>query len=328
MGRISAIDSIRVLAILAVFTLHSRLFRTETILASWEVSAEIWLDHLSRFAVPFFFFVAGFLFERNRKETTPIDRAVKQAKRLLLLYLVWTLVLSLLDLLEMWARGDVIPWNPGQWPDKLIYGVRMHLWFLPALMQCLLLNAVLGTGRLAGTVVLALYLIGLFGGSYGSLTGVDLGVWSRNSVFFGSVFIWAGRRAAINDSPRPSTAFILVLVGTILHGLEIWFLHYVGQQGWLHERINYLFGTLLVGIGFGRFVLTIPTFGEGTWLPKLGQYTLGIYIIHLDVMSWLQLWFPVTTISSQLRLIVLSFVVCMVLVLILSRCKPLRKWLM
>ena len=67
MGRVASLDTGRVVAVLAVLTLHARLRRQffGGDLHGWERVAEVAADHACRFAVPFFFFVSGYLLARS-----------------------------------------------------------------------------------------------------------------------------------------------------------------------------------------------------------------------------------------------------------------------
>ena len=330
MGRIPAIDTLRVFAILAVLTLHARLFRAGEDLAGWERTAEIVLDHASRFAVPFFFFVVGFLFERGRGDTPPLDRAIPQVKRLLLLYFGWSLVLVGLEWVRrsVWAGG----FAPVSWPDEatvkdtLSFGVRMHLWFLPALMQSLLVYAALAETRLIGPVAIALYAVGLATGTYAPVTGLDLGLWSRNGPFFGTLFVWAGAVSARRAPPPLVAAFGMIVAGAALHAAELVWLHESHGQEWLHERINYLAGTALAGVGVGWLALARPTLGARTVLPACGAYTLGVYILHLDVMQWLAETVPFTGIAGQMGLVLVTYAVTLGVVRVIAAWRGGRKW--
>ncbi len=335
MGRIPAIDALRVFAILAVLTLHSRLFRAGEDLAGWERGAEVALDHASRFAVPFFFFVAGFLFERGRGAKPPLERAVPQVKRVLVLYLGWSLILLGEEVIEAWGRRCVseggfaaVPWP--DWaalPNRLLYGVRMHLWFLPALAQSLLLYAALAGTRLAGPVAVALYAVGLATGTYAPLTGIDFGVWSRNGPFFGTVFVWAGAVSARRIRPPTLAAALgLTVAGSLLHAAELVWLHEAVGLPWLHERINYLAGTAMMGVGVGWLALARPNLGAKTFLPACGALTLGVYILHLDVMQWLAEtgWFA--GIAGQMGLVLACYAVTLGLVRVIAMSKAGRRW--
>ncbi|WP_020473175.1 acyltransferase family protein [Zavarzinella formosa] len=335
MNRIPAIDTLRVFAILAVLTLHARLFRTGGELAGWERVAEIVLDHASRFAVPFFFFVAGFLFERGRGEKSRLDRAIPQVKRLLVIYLGWSLILLGEEIAERWIRGclaagefTAIMWPDSMiWREGLIYGVRMHLWFLPALMQCLLVYAVLGGWRFGGWIISGLYIAGLAFGAYAPVTGIDIGVWSRNSIFFGTLFVWAGAKTATRKHPPTlGMALGLIVMGSLSHVAELILLHEVWGQEWLHERINFLAGTALVGIGVGWLALARPGLGGKSWLPALGAFTLGVYILHLDVMRLLAGVTPFHGIAGQLLLVIVCYAVTIGIVRLIACWNPARKW--
>jgi surface polysaccharide O-acyltransferase-like enzyme len=188
---VASLDTGRVVAVLAVLTLHARLFRAGQ-LHGWERVVEIVADHAARFAVPFFFFVSGYLLGRSTRGGPALPRAVSSFKRVVILYLVWSVLLLAIEPLERGVYNllatDRLADPPLVWPApadfvrRLFEGARMQLWFLPALGTAMLVVGLLDRVRPAVglMVAIAFYAVGLAGGVYSSLTGFDLGMFGRN----------------------------------------------------------------------------------------------------------------------------------------------------
>jgi surface polysaccharide O-acyltransferase-like enzyme len=319
MPRVASLDTGRVVAILAVLTLHARLFRQSHggDLTGWERVAEVVTDHACRFAVPYFFFVSGYLLGRSTRGRPALPRAAASFKRVVLLYLAWSVLFVAVEPLERTAHdlmstgevtGPVWP-GLGESARKVLNGARIQLWFLPALGTALLIVGVLGPARPAAgfAVAIALYGIGLAGGAYGRATGLDLGAIARNGPFFATLFVFLGFQSGRADErPRAGPAVALVVAGAALQAAEAWFLHHRLGAEWIDPRADYFLGTALMGVGAGRIALARPDLGAGTVVPRLGLLTLGVYLLHVDVQYLLTAVRPPVDLAGQFGLVALS----------------------
>jgi surface polysaccharide O-acyltransferase-like enzyme len=328
MGRVASLDTGRVVAVLAVLTLHARVLRLRFSgpLDGWEQTVEVAADHASRFAVPFFFFVSGYLLGRSTRGGPVLPRAAATFRRVVLLYLIWSLLFVVVSPLEdaaydLLARGHLsdsaLTWPP---PDEcvaqVLKGARMQLWFLPALGTALLVVGLLDRARASFglTVAVALYALGLAVGSYSVVTGMRLGPLSRNGPFFATLFVYLGFRSGnADDRPRLGSAVLLILAGAAIQGAEAWLLHDRFGAEWIADGADYFAGTALLGLGAGRLALARPDFGAGTVWPRLGALTLGVYLIHLDVQVLLCAVFPPMNLGRQFVLVLLSYVISVAL---------------
>lgn len=324
MTRIPSLDTFRAVAILAVLNLHARLFLASD-LVGWERTVGIVLEHAARFAVPFFFFASGYLLARGRADRPPLDRAAASFRRVVVLFLIWSVILFAIEPVERWLvaslGGSPPPVSTTATLDRFLRGVRIQLWFLPALATAQLLVGILA-GRpawLGLAVAGALYLVGLAGGTYAPVSGFDLGPVARNGPFFGTLFVYLGYRAADRPPPRGWHGPLLVAAGAALHLGEMTYLNRTYGVSPLDPRLNYFAGTALVGLGVGRLALARPDLGAGTPLPKLGTLTFGIYVLHVDVQQVLVAFRPIHDLAGQLALVAISFVLTALLVLGLRR---------
>jgi surface polysaccharide O-acyltransferase-like enzyme len=332
MSRIPSLDAFRAVAILAVLNLHARLFLT-TDLVGRERTVGIVLEHAARFAVPFFFFASGYLLARGRADRPPLDRAAASFRRVVVLFLIWSVILFAVEPVERWliaSLGGTPPPAPAKPTlDRFLHGVRIQLWFLPALATAQLLVGVMArwpTGVGLATAAF-LYLIGLAGGTYAPMTGFDLGPVARNGPFFGTLFVYLGYRAADRPPPRAWHGLLLIAVGAALHVGEMKFLEASYSVSPLDPRLNYFAGTTLVGLGVGLIALARPNLGKGTILPKIGTLTFGIYVLHVDVQQVLVAFRPIRDFVGQLALVAASFGLTTLLVLGLRRIPLGRKLL-
>ncbi|BBR41538.1 hypothetical protein WP3W19E03_40630 [Aeromonas veronii] len=235
--RISSIECGRVLAILAVMTIHVSPFANPFNPALWGGESWLWLsgtiNQLCRFAVPLFFLCAGYFLQPKLTREAPLTVAWRYCRPLLLLWLVWSLVYLLVPFnpLDAVQQGYLASLR-GQWQFQLadplngwLVGGMIHLWFLPALIMAVTLLALcyrLGKPTLALWLGLGLYLLALLGGSYAKpLLGAEWLLLTRNGPFFSLLFVALGALLRQRQwQPDARTGWQLLLGGVALYGCE------------------------------------------------------------------------------------------------------------
>ena len=205
MNRIQSIDVFRLVAIAAVIAIHTSPFELEypDENKTYQVLF-ITISQLTRFAVPFFFIISGYLWgTKVRNESNLIPYSLKVARRIVVIYLVWCFIylfpynniassfeFGLLGPLKVayWKLGSLI-----QHPFTLFMGgTKVHLWFLVALLFSLVISAIFIHRKwIRGLIVLSslLYIIGVLGRAYvNTPIGIDIGFNTRNGPFCVSVW--------------------------------------------------------------------------------------------------------------------------------------------
>ncbi|MDO8269206.1 MAG: acyltransferase [Candidatus Levybacteria bacterium] len=127
-----SIDALRVLAILAVIMIH---VSTKTLsmlkLQVDEATFSLFLNQISRFAVPLFFLISGFVLELNNKEgLSYLKFFKKRATRIITPFLFWTLLYFLIACNFNFSTV---------FTDKFFWTVILgtasyHLYFIPTLI--------------------------------------------------------------------------------------------------------------------------------------------------------------------------------------------------
>jgi surface polysaccharide O-acyltransferase-like enzyme len=305
MGRIRSIDTVRVPAILFVVIIHTNPFNGLGTLGN---GVDFALDSLARFAVPFFFMTAGYLYARKRGHTTASLTADSYTsgyiRRLLSLYLFGVALLLPLKLLFTVGQAKLhdtglqsallaelaLIFDPVYF---LYYGSSLMapLWFLPALAYSILIIAIvdrLNWARYLLPVAAFLHLVGLFGGGIGVF--VDVSFRATTVVFVGLFYTTLGVKFTDWEtklSPDRSHVYLAVFLASMFARIfEVYLLGYVlGDTGLgtLADGVyttGYTPFTIVVAASLFAYVLSRPTLGEGTRLPALGQHAVGIYIVH------------------------------------------------
>ncbi len=124
--RVYYLDILKIIATLGVICIHTscKELYTEFISYNWYLSAIF--DGLARWSVPIFVMVSGGLFLNPQKEISKKRIITKNISRLLIVYLIWWILYSVLN--TIWAFI---------FDNTFIFSLKKpyyHLWFLPMLI--------------------------------------------------------------------------------------------------------------------------------------------------------------------------------------------------
>ncbi|RJG49939.1 acyltransferase [Motilimonas pumila] len=328
----------KVIATLAVVLLHSHAF----------MSAPLWqdvpwlglfLNQVTRFAVPLFFVIAGYLIQ-PKLQRDPWSTLMAYAKPLLKLWLVWSLIYFALP----FNLGTVV--EHGYWHERVGYwsqlmqaplntlfeGGLVHLWYIPGLLSGLLVMAgLIASGRVhwIGPVALLLYAYALMTSSYQPFTGLESAIFPRNGPFFSTLMLVIGFWVRAKGRPMSVTlAFIVSLLGMALHLTEAFFLLPLTDE---YPGYDFLFATPLWAYGLLHLCLALPQLGQRqAWLKSLSEATLGIYLVHLLVFIYYKNVLGMLSLSGYWTEFLATPVVFVVsyLIVIMLRKSPLHRLLL
>ncbi|WP_070962579.1 acyltransferase [Vibrio sonorensis] len=291
---ISSLEFGRVLAIFAVLALHAGLFNSYPL-----YNDEPWVgnifNQLTRFGVPLFFLLAGY-FVKPKLASHPLSGLTSYAKPLLRVWVVWSIICLILPF-----RGDVLlehgylaerqgffNYLSQSLANTLVQGGLDYLWFLPALVMAVAIIALLDhfkQARLLLPVAIALYLYGVLAGSYVVLTDLPSPFFTRNGPFFSTLLVSLGYLIRQNSfMVKPSTAFIMMVIGLLAHMSEAYFLF---THGAAFNVNDYLFGTALWATGLFLLLLNYPDFGNNRVIHYLGRRVLAIYVVHMIFLIYM-----------------------------------------
>lgn len=296
-GRIHSIDATRAVAMGFIVAIHANTLRG---LGTAGDAAYFLIDATGRFAVPFFFLTAGYLYARKQAESDAGDYAWTYCKRVGSIYAGALLLYGPLVLLvaaggAVQAGSDVraavlASAAEALSPAGLLYygdSVLLVLWFLPALVLSIgLVYAFveLGLERYLLPVALGLHVVGILGET-GLL--VDVPVETRDAAFFGFFFTSVGYRLRSSGwSPsRDRSSLYLALAGALAVANlgERYLLGYVLTGATLTQGIyvpDYTVASALFSIACFVFVLSRPELGRSTVLSTIGRYAVYVYVLH------------------------------------------------
>lgn len=330
--RIPSIDTIKVIGILAVIFLHTGPFGDPQYAHSPYRLLALIINQSARFAVPFFFIASGYFFAKSLQKGIPAPELLfKYCRRLLTVFLLWSIIYAVVPrhwVLEMDLHGPIslfsqhilktLNWVLAHPLDFILQGTRIHLWFLSTLMFSLcLITAFILLGRptyLIGVSSVA-YAVGLLAGSYShTALGLHLGFNTVPSPLSGTLFVvigWLLGNARVPAGHR--LGYFLMVSGFLLHNLEALYLKLCCNMD--VSSHHYLIGTVPFGAGIFLLAHSYPRLGTSTFLPRLGQMTLGVYVSHflvIDTLSPLSIWFSGPLWELLFPILVYLVAVCLV----------------
>jgi surface polysaccharide O-acyltransferase-like enzyme len=274
--RNSDIDAIRFVGFCAIALLHTVTTNQPTI------TAYALIDHATRWAVPVFFMLSGYLMETGRRSA--FQKWKRAAIRLAVIFVAW-------EVIYYGLRAVVLGPDPRPSPIGLLLsgGVAWHLWFLPSLGLCLTLFLLLR--RFGWAVLIAVaglfFLAGLAFGPYAPVSGAGrlIEIGTRSGPFFGLIFVVLGGYIAAH--PMRGRGWFwwgVALAGFTLQVAEAQLL--VTAAGARFAAYDYLFGTLVFGLGS---FMALRQISYPSLLGRLGQLALGMYCCHVLVRDMLGL---------------------------------------
>jgi len=341
----NSIDLAKFIASILVVMIHIQPFPITTY---YTIPNTILSGYVGKVAVPFFFISSGYLFyNKQNVNTFRIADCKKYIQRLLVLYLVWTILYLPLTIKNM------LPHNVSLAKVVLIYlrnflfvGSYHHLWYLPALIFSILVTAIFFSKKVSPIIILlisfAFYLIGLlFHSYYGVLTHFsfiapriynyinyfidNIIVTSRNGLFEGFFFVSIGLFfATTNIKIKLPVSISLLIVSATCLVAEI----NITQYYRLSKMQDILF--FLAPTAFFLFdIIRNIEIKESPIFKLLRSLSSLIFFLHLWVYKLLSDFFTTIhadTFFSYTRFWATIITTCLLsyLIIVLSKTKPFR----
>ena len=293
MERIDSLDTLKGLALLAVVIIHIR----GNFLSTGSIDGGLFdlaLFSISRFGVPMFFLISGFLLKKKFEEKGEDRYTRKYVKKLGFYYVLATglyLVLQTTLLVIEANTGITLPRNISM-ETTFIEGVfdlfytgtvvRGSLWFFPALAistALIYVSEKLGRFDMLLGLSVILHIIGILSNTYQML---DIPVPARDALFFGLVFTAAGFKIGRIDTEIVSDHSKKFLLASVLflflNIVENIFLMDATGTSFIFQ--DYSFFTLPLAVSIFLLGIGNPGLGSSTKINLYGKYTLLGYVFH------------------------------------------------
>lgn len=302
MTRISSVDTIRLLAIISVISIHTTPFSYNEYGGEIYYYLDIFINQMARFAVPFFFAISGYFWGIKIRNGADISSITKNMiNRIGVLFFAWSLIYLIpFNIFNSFNHGALGPFRVAYWQfltlfsnptNTLFQGTKVHLWFLISLIFSVWICAFFIKRKLFKLLTLisiVLYVSGVLFKSYaGSPVGMEIDFNTRNGPFFGLILFYLGY---FFSGCTPTTkwfyyGFLLFVVGSLMHFIEIYTLMKLFGMSVMQD---YVFGTLLMGIGMTMVALSNHSSLQSKYVSKIGSMTLGIYASHFVFVDLLR----------------------------------------
>jgi len=296
--RNEAIDVFRAVAVFCVVIIHTEPFLH---LTGAGHGIGFVLITVSRFAVPFFFLVSGYLFAVKITQSEAPNAYYRQyVGKLFKMYLAWQAVYLIYDAATFQVGGahtyrqamaDVQAMGLTELVKRpigmLYYGLYSsgyQLWYLTSLILSISIVYLFhkrGAIKLLAASSLLLHLAGIAGGSYLGLFPRDF--MARDALFLGLFYTMLGYafhryrepiRSKLQGKAKPLLLILLLSLGTELAERTL-------IAAWFDtERGDYFLSTIVLSSALFLLLTLRPEIGRGSVLVKMGKQAAGIYLIH------------------------------------------------
>lgn len=298
MQRNDSLDFLKCFAIFFVVGIHTRPFSDYTSSFLNGEYIDLSINTFSRFAVPLFFLITGYLIGQKKSAAKlTYGYQKKYLGKLTKILLAWTAFYFVYDILLTIFRSFIDGKNVAEelraqlgtiTPDALFYGLDIatgyQLWYLAALIWAaliLFLAIKIKQVNLLLITALILHIIGLFGQSYSVFLDTPMQIETRDPLFFSLFYVtlgyWISRQHEGKELKISMPAIIAsILIFSILQIVEnaVLIESYGAEIGG-----NYFIFTLPASVAILFLALKKPDLNVPL-LNKIGANSVGIYVIH------------------------------------------------
>lgn len=314
MERNYAFDSLKFVAVFCVVCIHTNPFNGTEIFGIPGKYVDVYIiDAISRFAVPFFFMVSGYLFEK--KITLAVRReqyAINYIFKLLKMFAYWYTFYMIYGLSITFGKAYIESVN---FRDAVLSYMNdnfsllvflngeggfssSHLWYLVALIWAIFiiyLNIKFGNIKLLLALSFILNIIGVLGQSYYGAFDFNFPFDTRNAIFFGVFYTTLGYTISINyisvikKVEKLSNRWFTMMISFLLL-LQI-FERVLSKILWDGPIGEYFLSTIPLSVILFLYALKNKEFGKKSKIRNFGKNSGGIYVLHPFFISLPMIFF-------------------------------------
>lgn len=291
-----AFDYFKFFAIFSVVCIHTKFLEGFSFIGGTD--AFFIIDVFTRFAVPFFFMVSGFLIGQ-KNDLLYLKRylinTIKNLMTWVLFFFVYDICTNLLILKRSGNSRNILNFLNDFFNWKtIIYGppgTAHHLWYLVVLIWSIIIIYVaikIKKNNYLLTISFILNLIGVFGQAYSPIFNISLQ--TRDALFFGLFYVLSGyiigqKHDVVEKNIKKISNKIYVLLfavfslTSLMEKTIIYIFFKESTEG------NYYLSTPLLTFSLFFLALKNRNIGKNSKLAKVGRNSLGIYLTHTLFIS-------------------------------------------
>ncbi len=298
-NRIYSIDSLRAIAIFFVVIAHVSPFLGFDTYGTYVFFV---LDTIGQFDVPIFFVTSGYFFAKKVDHSNVSAYTRYSVQKLSSLYLFGILIaLAATVGVALIHDQNVIDallthlFEDNSLIQLLYYGdaISIHLWFLTGLIFSICfvsLFVAVEKSHYVLPVATVTHVLGILSQNYPMI--VDFSYQTQDALFFGFFYVALGFHIRSSDwtiSENRSRLYlgafcILLMIQLLEQYIIVYHIHGLtfGQDIYWTE---FTVSTVPLVFVLFAYALSNPDLGKGTILPDLGEYAVGVYLVHLPVFN-------------------------------------------
>ena len=325
----NSIDIVKFIAALLVIMIHIPLVDDSHNIIFYYF--KLFTSHsISRIAVPFFFICSGFFLYKKTVNVFSLKPSKKYLKRILFLYLFWSLIYLISDIKEL--INDPASLLTHIQKFILVTDTR-YLWYLHGLIIAVVLTSLLLYLKVKPRKILFIsslfYIVGLLGSSYYGILFKNIEEFilikwyynvfesTRNGLFFGFFFVSLGMNIAykdINLSKNKTTIFLVISLILLL--FETFMISYFEISNMYDIQIFLIPTTLFMFL----LVKNIDV-KDGVIVNNLRSISTLMYLSHMLInktISWTDIYKLPVIYNTPIRYLVVSVLTILFSILIVK----------
>ncbi len=283
-----SIDTIKFFCIVAVIVMHVRPFNGTKL--------DLIINPAMRFAVPVFFICSGYFFyNKYSKEYT-----IKYVVNLIKVFITWIIIYILYDILNIivsnWANStqittEITNYFQGFKIRDLYYSlgiIRYHLWYLSTIIIVIPVLHIILCKNILNKAIFLGFILNIIGIMMCLFISGDSWFITRDAIFYGFFYCCLG--AIINKYEDEFLKKIKKLTKFQCIAIIAFFTITTILERHIYIKLfkgvgDYFISTISLSIFIFLVCLKNPNILKNSFINKIGQNTLGIYVSHILIMD-------------------------------------------
>lgn len=331
-----AIDSLKFFCIIGVICLHAVPFNEIQAGNVGNRYLGFIVDTVARVCVPLFFMITGYFFYGRSNKSYAVKHTANSVKKLVvwsIIYVVFDIFIHNIQESRPVFNGAAAYVESFRLP-QLYYAtgiVHYHLWYITAMIVVFPLMYFIISKNIIDKALIVSLILNLIGIFMPVFIKGDLWIKVRDGIFLGLFYSLLGvfikkNEDKLSNMMRKTDCFKYILSIIILFGISI-------AERYIYLKKfkgagNYFLSTIPLAILIFTLCLRQTDIFKNNIISRMGQHTLGVYLIHPMIISFINLvismfdvnWLRNTTVW-QICCVPIVYILSYLLYSIFLRCR-------